>query len=47
MSSKLGEIHEEFPSYRVELLAGGQVIAQDNNLFADSFIEGVVSTVLL
>ncbi len=38
---------EEFPGYRIDLLAGGQVIAQDNNLLAGSLIEGVFSTATL
>ncbi len=35
---------DEFPGYRVELLAGGQVIAQDNNLLAGSIPEGEFMT---
>ncbi len=38
---------DEFPGYRVELLAGGQVIAQDNNTLAGSIPEAEFRTSLV
>lgn len=33
-----------FPGYRVDLLAGGQVIASDNNSLGDAIVDGVFAT---
>ena len=35
---------EGFSGYRIDLLAGGTVIASDNNLRVGSLIEGIFST---